>query len=281
MQGLPLFIPTQNKVEYLQSLLQVGFGVLDIGSFVSPRAIPQLSDTPSYLYQLLPYKKDTRFLVIVGNERGALEAAAHPAVDVLGYPWSVSETFLQKNLHTDLPRSRQLIQRMKNICDEHGKKLRVYISMAFGNPYGDPWNADILMEAVNELINSGLTEIALSDTIARSRPEDIHKVFTDLNRNNANLQCSFHLHTEAEHWYPRIDSAWQAGCRQFDSVLNGLGGCPMTGHSLIGNLNTMHLLSYCEQHGISHGLDMERIAEAAGLAIRVMSSGEPLPPTGS
>ncbi len=277
MQGLPWFIPTQRKVEYLRTLLGVGFGVLDLGSFVSPRAIPQLSDTAAVLRQLLPYKKDTRFLVIVGNERGAMEAADHSATDILGYPWSVSETFLQRNLHTDMKRSRSLIQRMKEICDVNGKQLQVYISMAFGNPYGDPWSSDLLLDAIEELYGLGLERISLSDTIALSRPEDIRHTFLEINKLYTNILCSFHLHTTPEQWYPRIDSAWKAGCRSFDSVLNGLGGCPMTGHSLIGNLNTMHLLSYCQQHGISHDLDTEMLSHAAVQSTMVMSEGHTLP----
>ncbi len=275
MQGLPYFVPTEVKVSYHRALLKVGFPVIDIGSFVSPTAIPQLADSGAVLHSLLPHKGTTRFLVIVGNERGALQSTAHPAVDILGYPWSISSTFLAKNLHTDLASSRNWILRLRDLCRETGKEAQVYISMAFGNPYGEDWSRQMLIDAVSELQEAGIRRISLSDTVAMSRPEDISGVFYALKAHAAHI--GFHLHTRPDQGIDRVHAAWEAGCRSFDSVLNGLGGCPMTGHALVGNLNTLNLLAYCKEHDIPTGLDPEALREAASLAGSLLGRGYPLP----
>ena len=276
MQGLPYFIPTGKKEEYLRALLTAGFSTIDIGSFVSPTAIPQLSDTGALLSLLAPYKSDTRFLVIIGNERGAIEASRHPAVDILGFPWSISGKFLQHNLRSDLVRSRQLITSLIEMCRDTGKELQVYISMAFGNPYDDPWNEELLIDAIRELHEMGVGKVSLSDTVGFSNPESIRTVFTRVLNTYSSLECSFHLHTSDELWKERVKAAWDAGCRHFDSVLNGMGGCPMSAYRMIGNLNTMQLLSFCEENGIAHGLNLPGLHAAAEIAGRNLSSGVPL-----
>lgn len=278
MQGLPYFIPTKVKEEYLLSLLEAGFSSIDIGSFVSSRTIPQLSDTAEVLSSLASAKKEQSFLVIVANESGALRAARHPAVDFLGFPWSISSAFLRHNIRSNKQKAFALIHRLLEICLENKKELLVYISMAYGNPYGESWSRQALLEGFGQLWEAGLRHISLSDTIGVSDPDDIYLSLNDIQQAFPESIPGFHLHTSEMMWHPRVEAAWEGGCRNFDSVLNALGGCPMTGYELVGNLNTLHLLSFCREKDITHSLDEEKVQMAASLGNKLLSSGLPLPP---
>lgn len=277
MQGLPYFIPTSKKVEYLKLLIETGFQRLDIGSFVSPKAIPQLADTPQYLGTLMNSKGKTEFLVITASARRAKDAARHPGTDILGFPWSMSPHFLESNIRSTPGRSRILISKLLDITAKHNKKLLVYISMAYGNPYGEDWSPSALVDAFAELVDLGVNNIALSDTVGHSDPDNIYSTTNEIINTWPGIETGFHLHTRPELWKARIEAAWEGGCRRFDSVLNGLGGCPMTGHDLVGNLDTFSLLSFCRERGILHNLDEDLLIKARQLAGSILSSGDPLP----
>lgn len=276
MQGLPYFIPTPNKVSFLSQLIQTGFKRIDIGSFVSPKAIPQLADTPEYLRTLVPEKGDAEFLVITASKRYATKAAAHEAVDILGFPWSLSPTFLKNNIRSTPEQSRLFISELLEVCNEYGKELLVYISMAYGNPYPEEWTEKMLIDAYGQLVDFGVKKIALSDTVGYSEPDSIYNTVSEILKLWPEIETGFHLHTNFELWKARIEAAWEAGCRRFDSVLNGLGGCPMTGHNLVGNLDTMALISFCREKGISHGLNDHELEKARLFATKTLSSGTPL-----
>lgn len=268
MQGLPYFIPSEDKISYLKSLLAVGFHRLDCGSFVSEKYIPQMRDTSHVLNSLTQVKLDNRFSVIVGNIKGAKEALSHPAVDIIGFPWSISARFLHQNLNTDTSTSWSTLLEMQRLASEHDKGLSVYVSMAFGNPYGDTWSRDILLKAVDKLSVLGLNSIILSDTIGRSNYDDIQFIFSNI-RHITSTKIGAHFHANSAHIKDRVSAAWDGGCRQFDSALNGLGGCPLSGHDMVGNINTLSLVQFCEEAGIVHGLNIERLMESQALAKQI------------
>lgn len=266
MQGLSWFIPTERKAEYINALLKVGFDTIDFGSFVSPRAIPQLRDTAEVLGMLDLENNDTKLLAIVGNLRGASDACSFAEIHQVGFPFSVSETFLRSNIHSTILKSKELIAGMLDLCDRTDKELVVYLSMAFGNPYNEPWSIELLSEWVEVLSKMGVKTISLSDTIGLSVPESIDDVFSSLLPSFPGIEFGFHLHTGFEGWYEKIDAAYRNGCRMFDGVLNGLGGCPMTGHEMVANIKTGKLLSYFEDQGCTAGIDREAFRAAEELA---------------
>jgi hydroxymethylglutaryl-CoA lyase len=234
MQGIVPFIPTDLKVEYLNSLLRVGFDTIDIGSFVSPKAIPQLADTAEVLSRIAP--SASKLLVIVANERGAEQAVEQERVTYLGYPFSISETFQQRNTNTSIEGSWSRIARIAELTKAANKELVVYISMAFGNPYGDPWNAEVALHWTERLVNElGVRIIALSDTVGVARPEDIQSMFSALIPALPHVEFGAHLHCTPENWPVKTQAAWDAGCRRFDGAIKGYGGCPMAEDDLVGN----------------------------------------------
>lgn len=270
MQGLKEFIPTEVKVRYLNELLKVGFDTIDIGSFVSPKAIPQLADTAEVLSRIDTSGSRSKLLVIVANERGAEEAAAQRGVNFLGYPFSISETFQQRNTNTSIAGSWDRIARISGITREAGKELVVYISMAFGNPYGDQWNSEVALHWVNRLVDElGVRIIALSDTVGVARPEDITSMFSALIPALPHVEFGAHLHCRPDNWKLKTDAAWQAGCRRFDGAIKGYGGCPMAEDDLVGNLQMELFARSLQERGIATGLDMPQldrcVAEAAGV----------------
>lgn len=244
MQGIRDFIPTQKKVQYLQSLLRVGFDTIDFGSFVSPKAIPQMADTAQVLAQLDLSKTSSKLLAIIANTRGAEEASIHPEINYLGYPFSISENFQMRNTHKTIAQSVITLQDILNIADKSHKEVVVYISMGFGNPYGDPWNVDIVSEWTKKLFNMGVKIISLSDTVGTSNPESITYLFSNLIPQYPSIEFGAHLHTTPHTWFEKVDAAYKAGCSRFDGAVQGFGGCPMAKDELIGNMPTEKLLSY-------------------------------------
>lgn len=244
MQGIKTFIPTKNKVQYIQSLLRVGFDTIDVGSFVSPKAIPQMADTAAVLAQLDLSKTVSKLLAIVANERGAEAASQHKEIDYLGFPFSISENFQMRNTHKTIAQSVVTLEGILNIAQRTQKEVVVYISMGFGNPYGDPWNVDIVGEWTERLSKMGVKIISLSDTIGSSNAEGIHYLFSNLIPLYSSIEFGAHLHTSPSSWFEKIDAAYKAGCKRYDGAIQGFGGCPMAKDELIGNMPTEKLLSY-------------------------------------
>ncbi|MCP4052191.1 MAG: hydroxymethylglutaryl-CoA lyase [Mesoflavibacter sp.] len=244
MQGIKQFIPTEKKVQYIQSLLRVGFDTIDFGSFVSPKAIPQMVDTAEVLAQLDLSKTKSKLLAIVANLRGAQDACQHPEIDYLGYPFSISENFQMRNTHKTIAQSVDLLNDILNTADQANKKVVVYISMGFGNPYGDPWNVEIVGEWTEKLSKMGVEILSLSDTVGTSNPENIDYLFSNLIPKYQNIEFGAHLHTTPSTWFEKVDAAYNAGCRRFDGAIQGFGGCPMAKDELTGNMPTEKVFSY-------------------------------------
>jgi hydroxymethylglutaryl-CoA lyase len=262
MQGIHDFIPTEIKAEYINLLLQVGFDTIDFGSFVSEKAIPQLKDTSDVLNKLDLNKGKTKLLAIVANLRGVEEAIKHPQISYLGFPFSVSETFQQRNTNSDIEKSLITVEELLNHCEKSNKQAVIYLSMGFGNPYGDPWSNDIVAHWATELAKRGVRIISLADTTGVSSPEKICYLFPHLVSSFPNIEFGIHLHSTPSTWYEKIDSAWNSGCRRFDSSLRGYGGCPMASDQLTGNIATESLISFLETKGEDHGLDLEKWNQA-------------------
>ncbi|ULC58647.1 hydroxymethylglutaryl-CoA lyase [Flaviramulus sp. BrNp1-15] len=244
MQGIKQFIPTTQKVQYIQSLLRVGFDTIDFGSFVSPKAIPQMTDTAEVLSQLDLSKTTSKLLAIVANVRGANDACKHPEIDYLGYPFSISENFQMRNTHKTISQSVETLSEILEIANKSNKEVVVYISMGFGNPYGDPWNVNIVGEWTEKLANMGVKILSLSDTVGTSNPESIDYLFSNLIPKYPNIEFGAHLHTTPSTWFEKVDAAYRAGCNRFDGAIQGFGGCPMAKDELTGNMPTEKLLSY-------------------------------------
>ena len=265
MQGIKQFIPTDVKVNYLNTLLKVGFDTIDIGSFVSPKAIPQMADTAEVLNRIDRTDSRSELLVIIANERGAEQAALQQGVRYLGYPFSISETFQQRNTNTSIEGSWQRTARIADIAKDAGKELVVYISMAFGNPYGDPWGAQIARHWVERLVEElNVKVIALSDTVGVAQPQDIKEIFSELIPAFPRTELGAHLHTRPDNWKVKTQAAWDAGCRRFDGAIKGYGGCPMAEDDLVGNLQTELFVRDLEQRGVATGLDLVMLDEAVG-----------------
>ena len=244
MQGIKTFIPTEQKVQYIQSLLRVGFDTIDFGSFVSPKAIPQMVDTRDVLAQLDLSKTSSKLLAIIANSRGADDACQHPEIDYLGYPFSISENFQMRNTHKTIAQSVVTLQDILNKADAVNKEVVVYISMGFGNPYGDPWNVDVVGEWTERLSKMGVKILSLSDTVGTSNPENINYLFSNLIPEYKDIEFGAHLHTTPSTWFEKVDAAYKAGCRRFDGAIQGFGGCPMAKDKLTGNMPTEKVLSY-------------------------------------
>jgi hydroxymethylglutaryl-CoA lyase len=255
MQGIKDFIPTECKVQYIQSLLRVGFDTIDFGSFVSPKAIPQMVDTAAVLSQLDLSKTTSKLLAIVANTRGASDASQYNEIDYLGYPFSISENFQMRNTHKTIAQSVVTLQEILNIADRTNKLVVVYLSMGFGNPYGDPWNVDIVGDWTERLGKMGVKIISLSDTIGSSNPENIEYLFLNLIPHYSEIEFGAHLHTIPSSWFEKVDAAYKAGCRRFDGAIQGFGGCPMAKDELTGNMPTEKLVSYFTKRQPVNNLD--------------------------
>ncbi|GEC77260.1 hydroxymethylglutaryl-CoA lyase [Flavobacterium aquatile] len=247
MQGIRPFIPTDRKVDYIQSLLRVGFDTIDFGSFVSPKAIPQMVDTAEVLAQLDLSQTNSKLLAIIANTQGAELASVHKEIQYLGFPFSISENFQMRNTHKTIAESLVTLQEILNIADKSNKEVVTYISMGFGNPYGDPWNVEIVGEWTEKLANMGVKILSLSDTVGSSTPEVIDYLFSNLIPKYPNVEFGAHLHTTPDKWHEKIDAAYKAGCRRYDGAIQGFGGCPMAKDDLTGNMPTEKMLSYFTQ----------------------------------
>ena len=247
MQGIKPFIPTERKVDYIQSLLRVGFDTIDFGSFVSPKAIPQMQDTAAVLAQLDLSQTNSKLLAIIANTQGAFLASEHKEIQYLGFPFSISENFQMRNTHKTIAESIVTLNEILEIAYKHQKEVVTYISMGFGNPYGDPWNVDIVGEWTEKLAGMGVKIVSLSDTIGSSTPEVIDYLFSNLIPKYPTIEFGAHLHTTPDKWFEKIDAAYQAGCRRYDGAIQGFGGCPMAKDDLTGNMPTEKMLSYFTQ----------------------------------
>jgi hydroxymethylglutaryl-CoA lyase len=267
MQGLHDLIPTGVKVRYLNEVLKVGFDTIDIGSFVSAKAIPQLADTAEVLSRIDLSATRSKLLVIVANERGAEEACKQVSVTCLGYPFSISETFQQRNTNTSIEGSWARTANIAELARKAGKELVVYISMAFGNPYGDPWNAEVALHWTNRLVSElGVRIISLADTVGVADPTDVESMFSALIPALPHVEFGAHLHARKDNWQPKTDAAWRAGCRRFDHAIAGYGGCPMAEDDLVGNLTTELFVQELEGRGERTGLDLEQLGKCVRLA---------------
>ena len=244
MQGIKTMIPTKEKVKYIQSLLGCGFDTIDFGSFVSPKAIPQMVDTAEVLAQLDLSRTTSKLLAIVANVRGAQNASVHPEIDYLGFPFSISENFQMRNTHKTIAESVTTLHEILAIAQASNKEVVTYISMGFGNPYGDPWNVEIVGEWTEKLAAMGVHILSLSDTIGSSTPEVIDYLFSQLIPKYPEIEFGAHLHTTPSKWHEKVAAAYEAGCRRFDGAVQGFGGCPMAKDELTGNMPTEKMLSY-------------------------------------
>ena len=244
MQGIKPFIPTERKVAYIQSLLRVGFDTIDFGSLVSPKAIPQMQDTVEVLAALDLSKTTRNLLAIIANTQGAMSASKHKEIQYLGFPFSISENFQMRNTHKTIAESLVTLQEILNIADQSNKEVVAYLSMGFGNPYGDPWNVEIVGEWTQKLSEMGVKILSLSDTVGSSTPEVISYLFSNLIPQYPQIEFGAHLHTTPDKWFEKIDAAYHAGCRRYDGAIQGFGGCPMAKDDLTGNMPTEKLLSY-------------------------------------
>lgn len=244
MQGIKPFIPTERKVAYIQSLLRVGFDTLDFGSFVSPKAIPQMQDSAAVLAGLDLSETKSKLLAIIANTQGAIQAAKHSEIHYLGFPFSISENFQMRNTHKTIEESYATLQEILEIADKSNKEVVAYLSMAFGNPYGDPWNVDIVGNWTEQLAASGVTILSLSDTVGSATPEMISYLFSNLIPRYPLIEFGAHLHTTPDKWFEKIAAAYKNGCRRYDGAIQGFGGCPMATDTLTGNMPTEKLLSF-------------------------------------
>ena len=272
MQGIKIFIPTDLKVKYIQSLLRVGFDTLDFGSFVSPKAIPQMRDTKAVLDKLDLSSTSTKLLSIVANLRGAEMACSINSIDYLGFPFSISENFQMRNTHKTISESEIVLKDILDITQKKNKKLVVYMSMAFGNPYGDPWDVDIVGEWSDRLHSMGVEILSLSDTIGSSKPESISYLFSNLIPKFPHVEFGAHLHTHPNSWYEKLNAAYKAGCHRFDGAIQGFGGCPMASDSLMGNMPTEKIISYFNSENIDTHIDILPFESAHNSASKLFSN---------
>jgi len=271
MQGLTDFVPTDIKAAYINLLLQVGFDTIDFGSFVSAKAIPQMSDTAEVLAKLDLSNTNSKLLAIVANYRGAEEAAQHYEITYLGYPFSISETFQLRNTNSTINDAFDTVKKIKSICGNKNKELLVYLSMGFGNPYGDEWNMGIVQHWTEKLVQEGINIIALSDTIGITTPEQIKIIYPQLCAQFPQTEFGVHLHSTPATWYEKVEAAYQSGCKRFDSALKGYGGCPMAKDELTGNIATENLIAYLQTQNALHGLNFDKLQEAMDYSGKVFS----------
>jgi hydroxymethylglutaryl-CoA lyase len=269
MQGLHNFVPTSIKAEYINLLLQVGFDTIDFGSFVSPKAIPQLRDTAEVLSKLDLASTRSKLLAIIANYRGAVDAAIHPEIHYLGYPFSISETFQLRNTNTTIAQAFDNVKRINDLCGANNKSLLIYLSMGFGNPYGDEWNTEIVQHWAQKMIDEGIGYIALSDTIGASTPEQITSIYPALTRLSEITEFGVHLHSTPGTWQEKIAAAYESGCKKFDVALKGYGGCPMAADDLTGNIATENLIAYLLHQNLDLGLDLDKLSQAMDYSVKV------------
>ena len=272
MQGWKEFIPTEKKVEYINSLLKIGFHTIDFGSFVSPKAIPQMADTRTVLDELRLDDTKTKLLAIVANVRGAQEASVYDKITYLGFPFSISETFQQRNTNSSIKDSLAKVEEIQNICSKTNKQLVVYMSMAFGNPYGDEYNGEILLNWTKEIMERGVKIISLADTVGVAEAEQISSALASLVPNYPNIDFGVHLHSTPKNWEDKLEAAFTSGCVRFDGALKGIGGCPMANDELVGNMNTEWMIHYFKGMDKLPQLDFEALQNSLSIADEIFGA---------
>lgn len=266
MQGLHDFIPTDQKAAYINLLLQVGFDTIDFGSFVSPKAIPQMRDTAELLSRLNLSDTQSKLLAIIANYRGAEDAVKHAEITYLGFPFSISETFQQRNTNSGIAESFETVKRINELCKARNKEILVYLSMGFGNPYGDEWNVSIVEDWAGKMVNEGIKVIALADTIGAASAAQIREIYPLLTNQFPDTKFGVHLHSTPNTWREKIEAAYQSGCLRFDTTIKGYGGCPMATDDLTGNIATENLIGYLQAQNEHTGLNMDKFREAMEFA---------------
>ncbi len=270
MQGMVDFIPTENKIQYIRQLLKVGFDTIDFGSFVSPKAIPQLRDTDEVLAKLDVRKSKSKLLAIIANTRGAEQAAAYSSISYLGFPLSISETFQQRNTNKSIPEALNALTEIKEVCLKSNKKLVTYISMGFGNPYGDPYGADLVSQFVDILITLGSDVVSLADTIGVAKKEQISALFKTLSTTYPQQEIGVHLHSNPATSVEKIKAAYEAGCKRFDGAIYGFGGCPMAEDKLVGNMATEKIVAFLQDKGEDLDINQDEFEKAMILANKIL-----------
>ncbi len=273
MQGWPHFIPTEKKIEYINALLKVGFDTIDFGSFVSPKVIPQMADTKEVIQKLKIHPAlggtKTKLLAIIANERGAQDAVVFDEISYLGFPFSVSETFQKRNTNSSIVESLGRVEEIQNLCIKNKKELVVYISMGFGNPYGDVYNEAIVFDWVNKLVDMDINIVSLADTVGLASKEQVYHITKYLVDSLPETEIGVHLHSTPNNWKEKVDAALQAGCKRFDGALKGIGGCPMADDELVGNMDTEMMIPYFEEKNLLNNLDKEALRKCSMLASEI------------
>ena len=262
LQGYSKFVNTDKKINYINSLIKIGFYAIDCGSFVSNKMVPQMSDTPYVIKSLIKEESKTKVIVIVANERGALEASNYEQIDILGYPFSISENFQIRNTNKTIKQSIHILNNIIEISNKSNKEVIVYLSMGFGNPYGDPWSVEVVMEWIYKLKLLGINTISLSDTIGISKSDQIKKLFKAINSEYKEIEFGAHFHSMPNDWYNKVNSAYSFDCNRFDSTIMGFGGCPMASNKLIGNIPTEKLITFFNNQEKNIELDFLEFEEA-------------------
>jgi hydroxymethylglutaryl-CoA lyase len=273
MQGWKSLIPAEQKVAYINALLRVGFDTIDFGSFVSPKAIPQMADTAEVLSQLDLHNTRSKLLAIVANQRGAETACAYDAIDYLGFPFSVSETFQQRNTNSSISESLGRVEELQNLCVKTGKQVVIYISMGFGNPYGDPYSEEVVVEWVNKLVAMDIGIISLADTVGLATPEQVYGMTQYLVHALPQIEIGVHLHAAPQQMKEKMEAALRAGCRRFDGAIRGIGGCPMADDELVGNMDTLEMMAVLQSYGWVSDFDEQALAESVRLADALFGTG--------
>ena len=269
MQGWPHFIPTEKKIEYINALLKVGFDTIDFGSFVSPKAIPQMADTKEVIQKIKIQNSKTKLLAIIANQRGAEDAVVFDEINYLGFPFSVSETFQMRNTNSTIAQSLGRVEEIQNLCIKNKKELVVYISMGFGNPYGDVYDEAIVFDWVNKLVDMDIKIISLADTVGLATKEQVYQITKHLVGSLPEIEIGVHLHSTPANWKEKVDAALHAGCKRFDGALKGIGGCPMADDELVGNMDTELMIPYFEEKNLLNNLDKEALKNCSMLASEI------------
>jgi hydroxymethylglutaryl-CoA lyase len=269
MQGWKNFIPTEKKISYINQLLKVGFDTIDFGSFVSPKAIPQMADTKEVVEKLDVENTKTKLLAIIANTHGANDAAQFENISYLGFPFSISPTFQMRNANSTIEESLQRVKEIKSICDKNGKELVVYISMAFGNPYGDKYNENIVLDWINKLVQEGIQIISLADTVGLALPSQIASLVAITISAFPDIETGIHLHSTSFNWKEKIDASLQNGCMRFDGALKGIGGCPMANDELVGNMNSELMIPYFKQLKLLSNINEDELIKAEEMAAQI------------
>ena len=266
MQGWKAFIPTEQKIAYINSLLKVGFDTIDFGSFVSAKAIPQMADTKEVIPRLDLSSSSSKLLAIIANVRGAEEAAVFNEISYLGFPFSISPTFQMRNTNSSIDEALERVLEIQNICIKHNKTLVVYISMGFGNPYGDPYSEDIVLQWVDKLVANSISIISVADTVGLAKHEQISSMLNNLIPSYPNIEIGVHLHSTPAGQNMKLEAALSSGCKRFDGALKGIGGCPMANDELVGNMNTEMMIDYFEQKNIPLNINKDSLQSSLSLA---------------